>query len=81
MFFQIISLFGAAGLLVAYIAAQTGRMRHDSAVYNGLNAVGSALLAWVAVHDQRWGFILLEGIWAVVSLPPLFRALRGTATA
>ncbi|MGI9090597.1 MAG: hypothetical protein ACR2GG_05770 [Gemmatimonadaceae bacterium] len=53
-------------------------MRHDSAVYNALNAVGSALLAWVAVHDQRWGFILLEGIWALVSLPPLFRALSST---
>lgn len=81
MFFQVISLFGAAALLFAYIAAQMGRMRHDSAVYNALNAAGSALLAWVAVHDQRWGFILLEGIWAVVSIPPLFRAWRARATA
>lgn len=78
MFFQIISLFGAAGLLYAYVAAQMGRMRHDSAVYNALNAVGSALLAWVAIHDQRWGFILLEGVWALVSLPALFRAVRRT---
>lgn len=81
MFFQAISLIGAACLLLAYVAAQMGRMRHDSAAYSALNVVGSALLAWVAIVDQRWGFIVLEVVWALVSLPPLFRAMRGTATA
>lgn len=81
MFFQAISLIGAACLLLGYVAAQMGRMRHDSAAYSALNAVGSALLAWVAIVDQRWGFIVLEVVWALVSLPPLFRAMRGTATA
>lgn len=81
MFFQTISLIGAVCLLWAYVAAQMGRMRSDSALYNALNAVGSALLTWVAIRDQRWGFILLEGVWALVSLPPLFRALRGTPAA
>ncbi|MGI8508363.1 MAG: CBU_0592 family membrane protein [Gemmatimonadaceae bacterium] len=82
MFFQTISLIGAACLLLAYVSAQMGRMRYDSAAYSALNAVGSGFLAWVAIHDQRWGFIILEVVWALVSLPPLFRALKGrTATA
>lgn len=81
MFFQIISILGAVCLLWAYVATQMGRMRAASALYNGLNAVGSALLAWVAIHDQRWGFILLEGVWALVSLPPLVRALRDKSAA
>ncbi|MGI8548878.1 MAG: CBU_0592 family membrane protein [Gemmatimonadaceae bacterium] len=76
MIFQIVSLLGAACLLWAYVAAQMGRMRLTSAIYNALNAVGSALLTWVAVHDQRWGFIILEGVWALASLPPLLRAFR-----
>lgn len=81
MFFQTISLIGAACLLVAYVAAQAGRMRSGSVVYNVLNLVGSALLAWVAIHDRRWGFIILEVVWALVSLPPLYRAARGEARA
>lgn len=76
MFFQTLSLMGAACLLVAYVASQAGRMRNSSAVYNLLNFAGSGLLAWVAIHDRRWGFILLEVVWALVSLPPLFRAAR-----
>lgn len=77
VFFQTISLLGAAALLVAYVASQSGRMRTASAVYNILNFVGSGLLAWVAIHDRRIGFIILEVVWALVSLPPLFRAARG----
>jgi hypothetical protein len=76
VFFQTLSLIGAACLLFAYVAAQAGRMRHAGATYNALNAVGSGLLAWVAIVDQRWGFILLEVVWALVSIPPLVRALR-----
>lgn len=79
MFFQTISLIGAAALLIAYVAAQTGRMRNTSATYNLLNFVGSGLLAWVAIHDRRWGFIILEVVWALVSLPPLFRVSRSRA--
>ena len=79
MFFQTISLIGAACLLVAYVAAQMGRMRTASATYNLLNFVGSGLLAWVAINDRRWGFIVLEVVWALVSLPPLFKASRARA--
>lgn len=81
MFFQTLSLIGAACLLIAYVASQTGRMRMASAWYNALNFIGSGLLAWVAIHDRRWGFIILEVVWAIVSLPPLYRAARGEARA
>lgn len=81
MFFQTLSLLGAACLLIAYVASQMGRMRTASAVYNVLNFIGSGLLAWVAIHDRRWGFIILEVVWALVSLPPLFRTWRGEARA
>lgn len=81
MFFQTISLLGAACLLLAYIASQRGRMRTVSVAYNVLNVVGSGLLAWVAIHDRRWGFIILEVVWALVSIPPLVQAARAGARA
>ena len=79
MFYQTISLIGAACLLIAYVASQAGRMRTTSAMYNLLNFVGSGFLAWVAIHDRRWGFIILEVVWALVSIPPLVKASRARA--
>lgn len=76
MLFQTLSLLGAAFLLVAYVAAQMHRMSQTGALYNALNLVGSGLLAWVAISDRRAGFIVLEVVWAIVSIPPLIRALR-----
>jgi len=71
---------GAALLLIGFVSLQAGRMRNDGAAFNVLNFVGSGLLAWVAIHDRRAGFIVLEVVWALASLPPLRRALIGKAT-
>lgn len=77
---QLVSLAGAALILAAYLALQRGWLPREDRRYNALNFVGSALLAWVAVGDGNWGFIVLEGAWALLSLPPLVRPPRSGAT-
>jgi hypothetical protein len=72
-FFQVLSLVGAAMILGAYVGYQRGTMGRDNLSYNLLNFVGSGLLTWVAVIDRRWGFIVLEGSWALLSLVPILR--------
>ena len=47
--------------------------------YLVLNFVGSAILAVLAFIDQQWGFLLLEGVWALVSLWSLAQLVRGRA--
>ena len=67
------SVVGAALILGAYGFLQQGWMRREDPGFNWLNLVGSLLLALVAVADMRWGFILLESIWALLSLGGLLR--------
>jgi hypothetical protein len=47
-------------------------------VYLALNLVGSGLLAVLAWHEEQ---LLLEGVWALVSLWGLIQVLRGRPTA
>ena len=37
------------------------------------------MLAYDALHEQEWGFFILELVWAVVSAWSLIRLLRGRA--
>jgi hypothetical protein len=78
---QVIQVIGALMILAGYAAAQLGRMRLDSRAYLGLNLVGSAILAVLAVRESQWGFVLLEGVWTAISLWSLARVLRGLPVA
>jgi len=56
-------------------------MRPDSRLYLALNLVGSAILAVLALVESQWGFLLLEGVWAIVSAWSLARATPGRDSA
>ena len=73
---QVASLVGAACILAAYALLQAGRLDRESRLFNALNFVGSSILAWIAIVDRRWGFIVLEVVWALISLPGLLRPSR-----
>jgi drug/metabolite transporter (DMT)-like permease len=70
---QLIAALGAALILAGYLALQRGWLHLEDRLYNGLNFFGGALLTWVAVEDRRWGFIVLESAWALLSLPGTLR--------
>jgi hypothetical protein len=73
---QVVQVGGALLILAAFILAQVGRLETDSLAYLGLNLVGSTILAIDAAIGAEWGFLLLEGVWAIVSAIGLARTLR-----
>jgi hypothetical protein len=73
---QFASLLGAALILAAYAAHQAGRMRPDSLLYHALNVLGGLVLCVVAIDASQTGFIVLEGVWTVISVIALVRTAR-----
>jgi hypothetical protein len=64
-------------ILVPFVLAQTGRLTPASPSYLVLNLVGSTVLAIDALLGRQWGFLLLEGVWAIVSTVALVRLVQG----
>jgi hypothetical protein len=73
MFNQILSVVGSLLVLAAYFALQRGHLASGSRVYSAMNFFGAALMTWVAVSEWQVGFILLEGVWALLSFPGMLR--------
>jgi hypothetical protein len=78
---QVVQVIGALMILAGFAGAQLGRLRVDSRLYLVLNLIGSVVLAYLALDQRQWGFVLLEGVWAAVSLWSLARVLRGLPVA
>ena len=71
---QWIQIPGAVLILAAYVLLQGGWWSAGSRRFAVTNMVGAGLLAFEAGRTQQWGFLLLEGTWAVVSFVSFLRA-------
>jgi hypothetical protein len=74
---QVVQVLGSLLILVPFALQQLGRLRPQAVAYLLPNLVGSAVLAVDAAIGRQWGFLLLEGVWALVSAGSLVRRLRG----
>ena len=77
---QVISVLGALAILGAYAANLLGWLGPANLSYSVANLIGSGILTFIAVVDQQLGFIILEGVWALVSLGGMIQVLRGKAS-
>ncbi|MET0564114.1 MAG: hypothetical protein ABW114_11800 [Gaiellaceae bacterium] len=74
---QAVQVVGALVILAAFAAAQARRLDVRSRTYLVLNVVGAGALALDAWRERQWGFLLLEGVWALVAAFGLVREVRG----
>jgi hypothetical protein len=73
---QVIQVVGSLLVLGGFTLAQAGVLDQKSLRYLWLNTVGSAVLAANALLGHQWGFLLLEGVWALVSAASLAGVYR-----
>jgi hypothetical protein len=69
-----VQIAGALAVLAAFALAQAGILDQRARSYLILNLTGAAVLAVDAWLGDQWGFLLLEGVWALVSAWGLARA-------
>jgi hypothetical protein len=75
--YAVVQVTGSLLILAAFVAALGGRLEQSSSTYLAINAVGSAALTATAIVSREWGFILLEGVWAAVSVYSLVKKSSG----
>lgn len=82
---QLVQVCGSLLVLTAFALSQRGLLDQKSLPYLAMNIAGGVTLALQALVLRQWGFLLLEGVWALVSLLSLVAVLRrrgaGTQTA
>jgi len=69
----IVSCIGVVFLLAALTGSQTGLLRGDTVMSLTMNAIGGTLATIGASLDGVWAFVVLNGIWALLSTFNLLR--------
>lgn len=72
------SLIGSIGvtiLLLAFLLNLLQKLKANSALYLTMNVVGAGLACISSILIDFWPFVILESVWAIASLIPLFKKI------
>lgn len=72
----ILGTIGSILILVSFILVQTHKWRDTNKLYDFLNFWGSFLLLVYAVSLESYPFIVINTLWALVSLRDLVKTVK-----
>ena len=71
-----IGFIGAFLILIAFILNQTNKWDDGSFKYDLTNCIGSLLLVIYGVLSKAWPFVILNGVWFLVSFRDSIKYLK-----
>jgi hypothetical protein len=75
---DLINTAGVTLILAAYVLSQAKKIDAAGWQYALLNLTGAGLACYGSYLISAWPFVVLEGIWSVVSLLSLIQFMRRT---
>jgi uncharacterized protein with PQ loop repeat len=75
-FSEIMGSLGVAILLIAFVLNMLKIIKTESPSYLLLNFIGAAVACFASWLIPYFPFVILEGVWAIVSLVSLVKYLR-----
>lgn len=71
-----LGFIGVALILLAYILNVTNKVTNTSYIFIILNLIGASIACVASILLEYMPFVLLEGIWALISLISLFKKFK-----
>lgn len=72
----VVGLIGVVAVLLSYTLLQLQRMDPYSFLYSFLNFMGSAMVLFSLYYEWNLSAVLIEVVWAIISLYGIYRALE-----
>jgi hypothetical protein len=70
---DLINTIGVSLILIAFFLLTIKKITQTDATYNLLNLVGAGLACYGSVLIKAYPFVVLEGIWSLVSIYALLK--------
>ncbi|MFK5959668.1 MAG: hypothetical protein QM495_12475 [Lutibacter sp.] len=71
-----LGFIGVFLILLAYILAETGKITNKNLIFIVLNLIGASIACLASILLNYMPFIILEGVWAFVSLNSFIKYLK-----
>ncbi|MCW3116606.1 MAG: hypothetical protein JWM28_688 [Chitinophagaceae bacterium] len=73
---DITGTIGVGLILLAYFCTTFGLLKNNSKLFFTLNMVGAGIACYASLLINYWPFVILEGVWFLVSLFGLLKIMR-----
>ena len=74
---DILGTIGVGFIIVMYTMLQLGKISAERASFSAFNALGAVFILVSLIYEFNLSAALMEGVWLLVSLYGLWKALSG----
>lgn len=76
---DIVGTVGVGLILIAYLCNTFKMIQENGKLFFILNTIGAGLACYASLLINFWPFVILEGVWCIVSIIGLIRSSKTVA--